>query len=260
MLFSISIIGGLLLALLQKLGFRFIVGLNKVETPGFFKLYLIQILTASLLFLPVYFVIKMVASGRDFTSTFFIPPTLFGISPIAIIISMNLQYLIDIAIYSFIVAILTKALTKKGFLISIKSQIFSIILMLAIPNLVISFSNELILNQIKSKQIGTEQIANPPTNNLNHDKTGFSKYLDEYENMIISFESIAMRDQICESDMMNLTLEMLPQLNSMNVELGKMKNNGSDINQEDITRYLNLIGRYVKATSKMDLKNTDKSC
>jgi hypothetical protein len=39
-----------------------------------------------------------------------------------------------------------------------------------------------------------------------------------------------------------------------------MKNNGNDINQEDIARYLNLLSRYVKATSKMDLKSTDKSC
>lgn len=256
-----TLIGSLLTAFLQKLGFRFIVGLSKEEAPGFFKLYLIQILTTLVIAGLVYLF---------FTTGLFLSPvfakiyfTAFGISPVGILASLSAQYLLDIAIYVSIAALLTKALAKKSFVSSIQSQIITIILLILIWVTSLALAGSVIFeklntfNLIPSEQASSVELPSAPAKS---EKSHYGKALDEYEKMISSFEAAAKSEHLCQSDMMNMTLQMIPQLGAMSEEFEKMKGGGNDIDQADVARYLSLINRFNKATIEMNTKTPDPTC
>lgn len=265
-LFFYALIGSLVLALLQKLGFRFIVGLPKEERPGFFKLYLVQILTTLVIALITYLIFKTgLFLNPSFMKFYF---TAFGISPVGIIASVSAQFLLDVFVYVVIAAFITKLLAKKGFVDSLKSQLFTIILLLIIWATGLTLGSKYLFEQVDHLNlITTEQSMgdeNLPTGNVpaanEAEKSHYSKALDEYQKMIVSFENASKKEPLCQSDMMNMTLEMLPQLTAMNAEFQQMQGSGNDIKPEDLTKYMTLLNRFNKASMEMSSKTPDPSC
>lgn len=265
-LFFYVLIGSLVLAFLQKLGFRFIVGLPKEQRPGFFKLYFVHILTSIVIGLITYLIFKTgLFLNPAFTKFYF---TAFGISPVGIIASVSVQFLLDVLVYVLIAGLLTTLLAKKGFVDSLKSQIFTIVLLLIIWTTGLTLGSKYLFEQVDHLNLTTTEqsveseshpSANPPANNES-EKSHYSKALDEYEKMVISFENTSKKEPLCQSDMMNLTLEMLPQLSAMSTEFQQMQTNGNNVNQDDVLKYLTLLNRFNKASMGMNSKVADPSC
>lgn len=260
-LFFYTLIGGLIAALLQKLGFRFVVGLSKEDAPGFFKLYLVQILTVFVLVAMGYL---LFASSLIFNPIFLkIYFTLFGLTPVGILASISAQYVLNIAIYVLIVAALTQAFTKKPLLMAIKSQVITIGLLIITWFAGLALAGAVLLEQLNKFDLipheSTEaaQTINVP---VEAGKTHYGKALDEYEKMVVAFEKTAKSDALCQSEMMNLTVEMIPQLSAMGAEFDQMKGTGNDVSQQDLARYLDLLNRFNKATIEMNNKVPDPNC
>jgi hypothetical protein len=265
-LFFYVLIGSLVLALFQKLGFRFVVGLPKEERPSFFKLYLVQILTSLIIALIAYLTFKTgLFLNPSFMKFYF---TAFGISAAGIIASISAQFLFQLSIYVVIAAWLTTLLAKKGFVDSLKSQLITIVLLLIIWAAGLTVGSKYLLEQVNILNLtSTEQsVGNESSSSGNSplasesEKSHYSKALDEYEKMIISFEGASKKEPLCQSDMMNLTLEMIPQLTAMNAEFQQMQGTGNDIKPEDLTKYMNLLNRFNKATMNMNNKVADPTC
>lgn len=267
-LFFYALIGSLVLALFQKLGFIFIVGLPKEERPGFFKLYLVQILTTLVIALITYLIFKTgLFLNPGFMKFYF---TAFGISPAGIIASVSAQFLLDILVYVVIAALITTWLAKKGFVDSVKSQLITIVVLLIIWATGLTLGSKYLFEQVDhlnlmttEQSVGDENPLNesaPTTNMSQSEKSHYSKALDEYEKMIISFENASKKEPLCQSDMMSMTLDMLPQLTAMSAEFQQMQGTGNDIKPEDLSKYLLLLNRFNKASMEMSNKVADPTC
>ena len=143
------LLGGLILAFLQGLGFRFVLKLSKPETPRFSKRFLIQILVMIALIglglLAYYFMAEAIEHAFEQTKE---SPTAslemltqigilskflsFGSTKTSLILSWIFWAIAEIVFYVLLVAAFTKALTKFNLIDGIKSQTFTIIVLVLI--------------------------------------------------------------------------------------------------------------------------------
>lgn len=148
------LLGGLILAFLQGLGFRFVVKLQKSETPAFSKRLLVQILVMISLIglglLAYYFMAQAMEQGFEQAKE---SPTAslemlaqigiltkflsFGTTKISLILSWIFWAVAEIVFYVLLVACFTKVLTKFNLVDGIKSQTFTIVILILIHTAII---------------------------------------------------------------------------------------------------------------------------
>jgi hypothetical protein len=168
-----------------------------------------------------------------------------------------------------IAAFLTNLLAKKDFSASVKSQLITIVLLLILWATGLTLGSKYLFEQVNNLNLTSTELSageaivpneNSSVGSGKSDNGHFAQALNEYEKMIVSFENASKKEPLCQSDMMNMTLEMLPQLTAMGTEFEKMKSSGNDVTPEDLTKYLNLLNRFNKATIEMGSKVADPNC
>lgn len=140
------VLGGLILALLQGLGFKYVIKTPKLEMPAFSKRFLIQLLvtlTLIALVLLAYFLMSQALHSafeqaqESPTSSLELMAQVglmtkflsFGTSKLGLILSCIFWAASEIVFYVLLVAIFTKMLTKFNLFDGVKSQTFTIIIL-----------------------------------------------------------------------------------------------------------------------------------
>lgn len=185
------LLGAIILAFLQWLGFRFIVKTSATETPAFTKLLLIQILVlfasvgafTTLSFFMVHGLISSIEQSISTPNASLeilnqigqsgSPLLFFGTSQTGLLLSLVAFVVFQIAVYVLLVAAFTKAFAKFDLIDGIKSQIFAVILFILTYGAMIGIAAHLTkdmpqfdapINQNGETAVIGNSSSNSPTN------------------------------------------------------------------------------------------------
>jgi len=90
-------------------------------------------------------------------------------------------------------------------------------------------------------------------------KTKFDQMLDNYEEIIVEYESIAKKEVICKDDWMNLLNEVNPKLVTMAGDMQASEKEANEASPMWMKRYMELTMRYSKMAQELS-KKQPSSC
>ena len=85
-------------------------------------------------------------------------------------------------------------------------------------------------------------------------KTKFDQMLDNYEAIIVEYETIAKKEVICTDDWMNLLNEVNPKLLAMTEDMQASEKEAMNASPMWMQRYMELTMRYSKLTQDLSKK------
>lgn len=220
------LLGGLILAFLQGLGFKFVVKLQKPEIPAFSKRFLVQVLVMILLIglglLTYYFMAQAMEQAFEQAKQ---SPTAslemlaqigifskflsFGTTKTGLILSWIFWAVAEIVFYILLVAVFTKALTKFSLIDGIKSQTFTIVVLMLIHIAIIGAGIYALkdMPQLETTAIQTDgttiiinpNVANPVSSSNGLELNGVWKINAEKSKALCAENEDETMRTICES-------------------------------------------------------------
>ena len=103
-------------------------------------------------------------------------------------------------------------------------------------------------------KVETTTIEKPAETTAAVTKTKFDQMLDNYEAIIVEYETIAKKEVICTDDWMNLLNEVNPKLLAMTEDMQASEKEAMNASPMWMQRYMELTMRYSKTTQELSKK------
>ena len=111
-----------------------------------------------------------------------------------------------------------------------------------------------IIPKVDTSEKNEKPVETTSSSTATVSKTKFDQMLDDYEAIIVEYETIAKKEVICSADWMNLMSEVNPKLIAMGSQMQALQQEAQQASLLWLDRYMELTMRYSKMAQELSLK------
>ena len=140
--------------------------------------------------------------------------------------------------------------TKQNFSVQVLISLFICMLFLSACDKKVAET----VPKVDAPEKNEKPVETTPSSTSTVSNTKFDQMLDDYEAIIVEYETIAKKDVICNEDWMNLMSEVNPKLIAMGSDMQALQQEAQQASLLWLDRYMELTMRYSKMAQELSLK------
>jgi len=140
--------------------------------------------------------------------------------------------------------------TKQNFSVQVLISLFICMLFLSACDKKVAET----VPKVDAPEKNEKPVETTPSSTSTVSNTKFDQMLDDYEAIIVEYETIAKKDVICNEDWMNLMSEVNPKLMAMGNDMQASQKEAQQASPLWLKRYMELTMRYSKMAQELSKK------